>query len=146
VHGRIGAAVTVCDYRCVIAESNSLGEPSAQASVEKGLSVRTPASPRSWRTVGQIQPRHSDTAGVPGEAEMTTLTIRLPEDTTQRLKQLAASRGISLNKLMEELGTAALAVRDTETRFRLMANAGDRKAALDILARLDERGCQTTSS
>jgi DNA-binding Xre family transcriptional regulator len=70
---------------------------------------------------------------------MTTLTIRLPEDTTLRLKQLAASRGISLNKLMEELGTAALAVHDTETRFRLMANSGDSKAALAILARLDER-------
>jgi DNA-binding Xre family transcriptional regulator len=77
---------------------------------------------------------------------MTTLTIRLPEDTTLRLKQLAASRGISLNKLMEELGTAALAVHDTETRFRLMANTGDRKAALDILARLDERDRQTTPS
>jgi hypothetical protein len=54
-------------------------------------------------------------------------------------EQLAASRGISLNKLIEELGTSALAVHDTENRFRLMANAGDRKAALDILARLDER-------
>jgi hypothetical protein len=77
---------------------------------------------------------------------MTTLTIRLPEDTTLRLKQLAASRGISLNKLMEELGTAALAVHDTETRFRLMANAGDRKAASDILARLDEHDRQVTPS
>ncbi|MGB8839529.1 MAG: ribbon-helix-helix protein, CopG family [Aliidongia sp.] len=77
---------------------------------------------------------------------MTTLTIRLPEDTTLRLKRLAASRGISLNKLMEELGTAALAVYDTETRFRLMANAGDRKTALDILARLDEHDRQTTPS
>jgi predicted transcriptional regulator len=81
-----------------------------------------------------------------GEAEMTTLTIRLPEDTTLRLKQLAASRGISLNKLIEELGTSALAVHDTETRFRVMANAGDPKAALDILARLDERDRQTTPS
>ncbi len=77
---------------------------------------------------------------------MTTLTIRLPDDTTLRLQQLAASRGISLNTLMEELGTAALAGHDTETRFRLMAHAGDRKAALDILARLDERECQTTPS
>ena len=77
---------------------------------------------------------------------MTTLTIRLPEDTTLRLKQLATSRGISLNKLMEELGTAALAVHDTETRFRLMANAGDRKAALDILARLDGHDRQVTPS
>jgi hypothetical protein len=70
---------------------------------------------------------------------MTTLTIRLPEDTTPRLKPLAASRGISLNKLIEELGPAALAVHDTETRFRLMANSGDRKAAFAILARPDER-------
>jgi hypothetical protein len=77
---------------------------------------------------------------------MTTLTIRLPDDTTLRLQQLAASRGISLNTLIEALGTAALAVHDTETRFRLMARAGDRKAALDILARLDERECQTTPS
>jgi len=60
-----------------------------------------------------------------GDAEMTTRTI-------------------SLNKLMEELGTSALAVHDTETRFRLMADAGDRKAALDILARLDERDGRTS--
>ncbi len=77
---------------------------------------------------------------------MTTLTIRLLVDTTVRLKQLAASRRISLNKLMEELGTAALAVHGTETRFRLMASEGDRKAALDILARLDERDCQAMPS
>jgi hypothetical protein len=55
---------------------------------------------------------------------MTTLTIRLPEDTSLRLKQLAASRGMSLNKLMEELGTAALAAHDTETRFRVLAGGG----------------------
>ncbi len=77
---------------------------------------------------------------------MTTLTIRLPEDTTLRLKQLAASRGISFNKLMEELGTAALAVHDAETRFRLMAQAGNREGALEILARLDEADRHTTPS
>ncbi len=77
---------------------------------------------------------------------MTTLTIRLPEDKTLRLKQLAASRGISLNKLMEELGTAALAVHDAETRFRLMAQAGDREGALEILARLDEGDRHATPS
>ena len=77
---------------------------------------------------------------------MTKLTIRLPEDTTLRLKQLAASRGISLNKMMDELATTALAVHDAETRFRLMAAAGDRNAALDILARLDERDRQTKTS
>jgi len=69
---------------------------------------------------------------------MTTLTIRLPEDTSLRLKQLAASRVISLNKLIEELSTAALAAHDAETRFRVLAVGADRSVALDILARLDE--------
>lgn len=68
---------------------------------------------------------------------MTTLTIRLPDDTCHRLKQLAASRGVSLARLIEELGTAALAAHDAENRFRLLAAAADRPAALDVLARLD---------
>ncbi len=69
---------------------------------------------------------------------MTTLTIRLPEDTSVRLKQLAAARGMSLNKLIEELSTTALAAHDAETRFRLLAAGADRQAALSVLARLDE--------
>jgi plasmid stability protein len=76
---------------------------------------------------------------------MTTLTIRLPEDTSLRLKQLAASRGMSLNKLIEELSTAALAAHDTETRFRMLAASADRNTALDILARLDELDRSRTS-
>ena len=68
---------------------------------------------------------------------MTTLTIRLPDDTGQRLKQLAAAKGISVNKLIEELSTAALAAHDAETRFRLMAAGADKVAALSLLARLD---------
>jgi hypothetical protein len=72
-------------------------------------------------------------------------TVRLLAGTAQRLAQIAASRGISLNTLMEKLGTAALAVHDGEARFRLMGNAGEREAAVDILARLDERDGQTTS-
>ncbi len=54
---------------------------------------------------------------------MTTPNARLPEDTAQRLKQLAASRGLSLTKLMEELGTSALAVRDAEPPFQALALA-----------------------
>jgi hypothetical protein len=34
---------------------------------------------------------------------MSTLTVRLPNDTHQRLRLLAKERGLSLNKLMEEL-------------------------------------------
>ena len=68
---------------------------------------------------------------------MSTLTIRLPDDTSQRLKQLAASRGMSVNKLIEELGTAAIAAHDTEARFLAMATSANRDRALSILARLD---------
>jgi predicted transcriptional regulator len=68
---------------------------------------------------------------------MSTLTIRLPEDTARRLKALASARGVSLNKLMEELSTAALASYDAETRFRAMAAKGNRDTALEIFARLD---------
>ena len=39
---------------------------------------------------------------------MTTSTLRLPDDTHARLKELARYRGVSLNKLMEELSTIAV--------------------------------------
>jgi hypothetical protein len=68
---------------------------------------------------------------------MSVVTPHLPDDTCERLKQLAASRGISLNKLTEELGTAALAAHDAETRFRGMAAGADRERALAVLERLD---------
>lgn len=68
---------------------------------------------------------------------MTTLTIRLPDDTASRLKSLARSRGLSVNKLMEEMSAQVLAAWDTENRFRTLAMHGDVKAALDILDRLD---------
>lgn len=68
---------------------------------------------------------------------MTTLTIRLPDDTAARLKSLARSRGLSTNKLMEELSARALAAWDTENHFRAMALTGDVKEALTILDRLD---------
>jgi len=51
---------------------------------------------------------------------MSTLTIRLPDETTRRLKALASARGVSLNKLMEELSTVALTAHDAETRFMAM--------------------------
>ncbi|MDR0257185.1 ribbon-helix-helix protein, CopG family [Delftia acidovorans] len=68
---------------------------------------------------------------------MSTLTIRLPDDTAQRLKSLARNRGLSINKLVEELSTQAITAFDMETRFRTLAASGDAKQALDILARLD---------
>ena len=70
---------------------------------------------------------------------MSTLTIRLPDNTAERLKSLARSRGLSVNKLMEEMSTQALAAFDAETRFRTLASQGDVQKALSILDRLDAR-------
>jgi len=75
--------------------------------------------------------------GVRAVTFMSTLTIRLPDNTASRLKSLARSRGWSLNKLMEEMSAQALAAWDTENRFRSLAAQGDVQQALDILDRLD---------
>jgi predicted transcriptional regulator len=68
---------------------------------------------------------------------MTTLTVRLPDSTAERLKTLARSRGLSLDKLIEALSTQAIAAFDAEARFRALASQGDRAAALAVLDRLD---------
>ncbi|NER48126.1 MAG: toxin-antitoxin system HicB family antitoxin [Symploca sp. SIO1A3] len=68
---------------------------------------------------------------------MATLTIRLPDDKHSRLKALATARGISLNKLMEEFSTIALAEFDAYTRFQALAAKGDPEEGLKILSRLD---------
>ena len=52
---------------------------------------------------------------------MSTLTIRMPDATHERLRDLARSRGVSINKLIEEMATATLSAHDAEVRFRLMA-------------------------
>lgn len=69
---------------------------------------------------------------------MSTLTVRLPDDTAQRLKLFARSRGLSMNKLVEQLSAQALAAWDTENHFRSMAATGDVRQAIAILDRLDE--------
>ncbi len=69
---------------------------------------------------------------------MATMTIRLPDDKHERLKQLAASRGISLNKLFEEFSTQAIAEADAYIRFQLHALQGDAKRGLKTLDELDE--------
>ncbi|MDZ8108156.1 MAG: toxin-antitoxin system HicB family antitoxin [Nostoc sp. DedQUE12a] len=68
---------------------------------------------------------------------MATLTIRLPDDKHNRLKQLAQAKGISVNKLIEELSTIALAEFDANTRFKAMAATGNPEEGLRILAKLD---------
>ena len=68
---------------------------------------------------------------------MGTLTVRLPDDKHDRLKSLAAHRKVSINKLMEELSTQALAEFDSEVRFRAFAVAGKLDKGLDILDKLN---------
>ncbi|MBK1646932.1 toxin-antitoxin system HicB family antitoxin [Thiocapsa imhoffii] len=68
---------------------------------------------------------------------MSTLTIRLPDDTAERLKSLARSQGMSVNTLVEELSAQALSAWDTENHFRALAATGNLQDALAILDRLD---------
>ena len=69
---------------------------------------------------------------------MATLTIRLPDDKHERLRALASHKKVSINKLMEELSTKALAEFDSEVRFRALASTGNPKKGLDILDKLDD--------
>lgn len=68
---------------------------------------------------------------------MSVLTIRIPQGKHERLKHLAKARGLSVNKLMEELSTIALAQHDAEVRFRALASRGSRKKGLALLDKLD---------
>jgi predicted transcriptional regulator len=68
---------------------------------------------------------------------MATMTIRLPDDKHARLKRLAASRGISLNKLIEEFSTQAITEADVYSRFQIRAANGDAARGLQTLEKLD---------
>lgn len=68
---------------------------------------------------------------------MATLTVRLPDDKHARLKALAERKNVSVNKLMEELSTQAIAEFDAETRFRAMAAKGSVRKGLEVLGKLD---------
>jgi len=74
---------------------------------------------------------------------MSTLTIRLPDDTAQRLKSLAQSRGLSMNKLVEQLSAHAISAWDTENHSLAMAATGDVGKALAVLDRLDATDTST---
>ena len=69
---------------------------------------------------------------------MATLTIRLPDAHRDRLAAMAAQRGQSLNKLMEELSVRALTEHDTEMRFRMRTARGDAVRGLKLLDELDQ--------
>ena len=79
----------------------------------------------------------SDAWRLPEGSAMNTVTLRLPEDVTNRLKNVAAARGMSVNKLITEISVQALAAYDTETRFKAMAVEANIPAALAVLDRLE---------
>jgi predicted DNA-binding ribbon-helix-helix protein len=73
---------------------------------------------------------------------MSTLTIRIPESKHARLRTLAKARGLSINRLIDELATVALAEHDGEVRFRAMAARGSKRTGLALLAKLDRAFAQ----
>jgi predicted transcriptional regulator len=68
---------------------------------------------------------------------MAALTIRIPEEKHERLNELAQARGISVDKLIEELFAIALTEFDTYTRFKAMAVTGSPQEGLNLLDKLD---------
>ncbi len=77
---------------------------------------------------------------------MATLTVRLPDEKHERLRNLARSRNLSMNKLIEELSTMALAEFDAETRFRARVAAGSKEEGLRLLDKLDRLGSRPSAS
>ncbi len=73
---------------------------------------------------------------------MATLTIRIPDAHRDRLAAIAAQRGLSLNKLMEELSVRVLAEHDTEMRFRMRVARGKVARGLKLLDELDRHHVQ----
>jgi len=77
---------------------------------------------------------------------MGTLTIRLPDEKHEKLRQLATRRKVSINKLIEELSTIVLADFDAETRFRARAALGSPQEALRLVDRLDHEDSDSSAS
>jgi len=59
---------------------------------------------------------------------MSALTLRLPDQKHQRIKELAKSKGVSVNHLLDEVTTLILAEFDLKTQFEIRAQRGRDKA------------------
>ena len=69
---------------------------------------------------------------------MATMTIRLPDAKHHRLRLLAERNGVSLNRLVDEWASTALAQFDAETRFMARAARGGARRGLALLDKLDQ--------
>jgi hypothetical protein len=61
----------------------------------------------------------------------------MPDSKHERLRLMAETQGVSLNKLVEEWASMALAQFDAEIRFRTRAARGSAKRGLALLDKLD---------
>ena len=75
---------------------------------------------------------------------MATMTIRLPDAKHERLRRLAERHGVSLNKLVDEWASMALAQFDAETRFLVRAARGSAQQGLTLLEKLDQSARRDT--
>ena len=64
--------------------------------------------------------------------------MRLADTKHARLKTFAKARSVSLNKLLEECATQALAQQDVQASDALPLLRGDRQQGLELLNKLDE--------
>ncbi|HEY3852762.1 MAG TPA: toxin-antitoxin system HicB family antitoxin [Verrucomicrobiae bacterium] len=65
------------------------------------------------------------------------MTIRIPDNKHERLRLLAERQGVSVNKLVDEWASMALAQFDAETRFEMRKARGNPKRGLTLLDKLD---------
>ena len=68
---------------------------------------------------------------------MATITYRTTENRAERLKALAASQNVSVNKLIDEMAMYALSSFDAQNRFKARAARGSAAAGLAMLDDLD---------
>jgi hypothetical protein len=68
---------------------------------------------------------------------MSVVTLRIPDEKHLRLKQLAASRNTSVNRLLDELATIVLVQYDVAVQFRAAAEKGNPARGLALLDKLD---------
>ena len=69
---------------------------------------------------------------------MATMTIRLPDAKHERLRRLAERQGVSLNRLVDEWASMALAQFYAETRFLIRSARGSTRRGLTLLDKLDQ--------
>lgn len=70
---------------------------------------------------------------------MSVITLRVTEEKHDRIKNLAGSRGVSVNKLIDEAMTLMIAKYDIETRFKARAIKGDVNAGIALLDKVLEK-------